>query len=363
MVPTHLPAPTLVPTSRRTKRVVITDHAFDSVHLEKSSATSHGAEFFEFACTTEDETREAVRGADVAIVNLAPITESVLEAMAPGARVVRYGVGYDNVDVDAATRLGIVVATTAGYGTGTVADHAAALLLSTLRRVVSYDQTVRDDGWAAPTSVGSIPSLSSLTVGLVGTGRIGLALADRIRGFGFRIIASDPYISAETAAEHGVELVSFDELLTTSDAVSLHLPLTEATAHIINAAALARMPRGAVLVNTARGGLVDSAALAAAVRSEHIAAAGLDVFEQEPLPADSELRSVRGITLTPHVAFFSTESVDNLHRMAVDEMAQALQGLDPINPVNAVNPVNPLGSAASLNSVSPSSPPHPITAI
>jgi D-3-phosphoglycerate dehydrogenase len=334
MVPTHFPAPPLVSATRRTKRVVITDHAFDAVTLENAVAREHGAEFTELAVRSEEATREALRGVDVALVNLAPITESVLAEMAPGATVVRYGVGYDNVDVAAATKLGIVVATTAGYGTETVADHAAALLLSTLRRVVTYDQTVRDDGWAAPTSVGLIPSFSSLTIGLIGTGRIGIAFADRIRGFGFRIVASDPFIPAEVAAEHVIELVALAELLSISDAVSLHLPLTEDTTHIIDARALAAMKPGAVLINTARGGLVDSVALAAAVRTGHIAAAGLDVFEQEPLPAESELRGVRGITLTPHVAFFSAESVDNLHRMAADEMARALQGLGPINPVN-----------------------------
>ena len=316
------------------KRVVVTDHAFASLEVESTAARSNGAVFEVRDCRTEDETVEAVRGATVALVNLAPITRKVLMGMAPGAVVVRYGVGYDNVDLDAARDLGIAVANAVGYGTASVADHAAALLLSVLRRLPQFDNAVHMAQWPMATAFGRILSFETMTVGLVGTGRIGLALADRLRGFGFDLLAFDPLIDPQVAAEHGVHLVEFDELVCRSAAVSLHAPLTSATRHILDARALALLPRGAVVINTARGGLLDTAALIDAVRLGHIAGAALDVHEDEPIPAGSALLGDRRFLLTPHVAFYNETSVVQLQRLAADEVERALTGMPPINCVN-----------------------------
>jgi D-3-phosphoglycerate dehydrogenase / 2-oxoglutarate reductase len=307
-------------------RVVVTDHAFDAVAREHAAAEAFGADFEVFHCRTEHETLAAVTGAAAVLVNLAPITRRVLEALAPGAVVIRYGVGYDNVDTAAAAELGVAVANTADYGTETVADHSAALLLGLLRRVRLFDEAVRADGWSAPLRFGDIASFADLTVGLVGTGRIGLALADRLRPFGFRLIAHDPFIDQATAEAHGVALLPLTELLTQSNALSLHLPLTAQTHHFIGTDALALLPAGAVLVNTARGGLVDTAALCEALASGHVAGAALDVFEDEPLPQESELRAFDQVVLTPHVAFYSTASMANLQAMAAAELERALRG-------------------------------------
>ncbi len=308
------------------RRVVVTDHVFPDVGPEAATAGRFHADFAEHACRTEAETRDAVAGADVVFVNLAPVTADVLRVLAPGAVVIRYGIGVDNVDLAAARRLGVAVANVPDYGGDTVADHAAACLLALLRKLPRYDHAVRTGGWCSPTSLAPLPGFASTTVGLVGTGRIGLALHTRLRPFGFRMVAHDPYADAEVLAARGLPLLDLPDLLAIANAVSLHAPLTSETRHLIDAGALRRMPAGAVLVNTSRGGLVDPEALADALESGHLSGAALDVFEPEPLPADSRLRSLPGVILTPHAAFYSDDSVANLQRLAAEEAARALAG-------------------------------------
>ncbi|MDT0267403.1 C-terminal binding protein [Streptomyces sp. DSM 44915] len=309
-----------------TPRVVVTDQAFGQVRRERATAERFAATFSAHHCTDEPSTVEAVRGADVALVNFAPVTRAVLAALAPGATVIRYGIGYDNVDVDAARALGVRVANVPDYGTDTVADHAVACLLTLLRRLPAYDRAIRTDGWVGPSDVGPLPSLTATTVGLVGTGKIGLAVRERLRPFGCLVLASDPYADPAALAERGIECVALPELLARSHAVSLHAPATRATHRLIGPGNLARMRPGAVLVNTSRGALVDPHALAEALRTGQLAGAALDVHDPEPLPDDSPLRSSPGALLTPHAAFYSTESLDALQRLAAEEAARALAG-------------------------------------
>jgi D-3-phosphoglycerate dehydrogenase len=307
-------------------RIVVTDHAFVDTHHEAAAADQVGADFAEYACSESAETTEAVRGADVAIVNFAPMGREQLETMSPHATVIRYGVGYDNVDVEAANDLGIAVANVPDYGVDTVADHAMAHLLALLRRLPLYTSGIRDQGWVAPAYAGPLRSFPDTTVGLLGAGRIACAVADRLRPFGFTVLAYDPFADAAAVAEHGLELVSVEELAARSHGVSLHLPLTAETKHLVDADFLAALPPGAVLVNTSRGPLVDEAAVATAIESGHLAGAGLDVFDPEPLPADSPLRRLTNVFFTPHAAFYSETSLDNLQRLASEEALRAVRG-------------------------------------
>lgn len=312
------------------RRVVVTDQNFGGVAAERGVADRFGAEFSEHRCTTEAETVAALRGADVAFVNFAPVTRRVLRALAPGALVIRYGVGVDNVDLPAARELRVRVANVPDYGSDTVADHAVACLLALLRGLLVYDRSIREDGWCAPGRVRPLPGFGSMTVGLVGTGRIGLAVHDRLRAFGFRVVAYDPYADPAALAGRGdgggPALVELPELLAAAHAVSLHAPATEETRHLIDAAAIGAMRPGAVLVNTSRGSLVDTGALARAIAGGHLAGAALDVFEAEPLPADSPLRALQNVILTPHAAFYSDDSIARLQRLAAEEAARALEG-------------------------------------
>ncbi|GAB3268459.1 C-terminal binding protein [Arthrobacter pigmenti] len=306
--------------------IVVTDQIFGDVAREREMAQRLEIPFADHQCSTEDETVEAVAGAQVVFVNFAPISRRVLEAMDAAAVVIRYGIGYDNVDVAAAAELGIRVCNVPDYGADTVADHAVALLLTLLRRIKLLDRAVHTRGWLRPGDLGPLPGFADSTVGLIGTGRIGRGVAARLKPFGFRILAHDPYIDPAQLADAGIEPVELPALLESAHAVSLHAPLTEANHHLIDAEALGRMRPGAVLVNTSRGGLVDHSALADALDNGHLGGAALDVFEPEPLPEDSRLRNFDNVLLTPHAAFYSDASLANLQRMATEEAGRALSG-------------------------------------
>lgn len=306
--------------------MVVTDQAFGGTDAEEELARSVGADFASHQCSTEGETLAATRGADVVLVNFAPITDAVLAGLADHAAVVRYGIGYDNVDAEAAKRHGVAVANVPDYGSDTVADHAAACLLSLLRKLPFYNDAIRRDGWCEPRALGSLPGFTSTTIGLVGAGRIALALARRLKAFDFRVVAYDPYANAEAVRQACVELSSLDEVLAQSAAISLHVPVTDDTRQMVNADLLGRMRRGAILVNTSRGGLVDETALATALVDGQLAAAALDVFDPEPLAPDSPLRHLDNVIFSPHAAFFSDDSIVALQRLATEEAGRALAG-------------------------------------
>jgi D-3-phosphoglycerate dehydrogenase len=307
-------------------KLVVTDQAFGNTRHEQAAAHAGGAEFTEHQCRSEDETLEAVRGAKAVLNNFAPMTERVMQAMAPGAVIVRYGVGVDNVDLVAAKALGVRVCNVPDYGVEEVADHATAMTLALARKLDSYGAGIRDGQWAIKHMVGGVRSLRETTVGLIGLGRIARAYATRMAVFGCRVVGFDPYVSDDQARAAGIEPLSQEAVIDCAHVLSLHVPLTPDTRHLIDAARLARMPRGAILINCSRGGLVDETALAAALVSGHLAGAGLDVFETEPLPATSPLRSAPHLLLSPHAAFFSDASVQLLQRLASEEALRGLRG-------------------------------------
>ncbi len=308
------------------KRIVVTDCRFESLRHERDAADRFDAVFETFDCTRPDEVARAVHDADVAFVNLAPVDADALAGMRPDGLIIRYGIGTDNVDIEAARRLGRRVANVPDYGSDTVADHAVAGMLALLRRLTIYDAAIRRDGWAKPTMVPRLPSLASTTVGLLGVGRIGILVARRLQAFGIRIVAHDPYADPVRLRALNIEFLTFDALLADAHGLSLHLPATSATRHVINRETIARMRPGAMLVNTARGALVDEGALSDALACGHLGGAALDVFDPEPLSSDSPLRSMDNVILTPHAAFYSDESLETLQRMAAEEAMRALGG-------------------------------------
>lgn len=308
------------------KRVVVTDHAFKDTSAERYVAQAHNASFAEMACTSVAETAAAADGADVALVNFAPITREVLTRMKPGATVVRYGVGYDNVDVDAARDLGVQVANVPDYGADTVADHAASSLLALARRLPEYDRAIRRKGWIRPGDLGPIRGLRSTVVGLVGMGRIAQAVHARLIPFGFSFIGCDPNCPAEVFDRLGVESVDLSTLARRAHAITLHVPSTPETHHIVDTRFLALVQPGTVLVNTARGSLVDEVALAEALERGTLSGAAIDVFDPEPLSEGSPLRSAPGLMLSPHAAFYDEDSIARLQRLASEEAGRALRG-------------------------------------
>jgi phosphoglycerate dehydrogenase-like enzyme len=221
----------------------------------------------------------------------------------------------------------VAVANTPGYCVEEVVAHTLALVLAAVRGVVAADRQVRDGGWAATELVPPARRPSQVALGVLGLGRIGSLVAEQARALGFLVLVHDP--------AHPARSVPLDELLAAADVLTLHLPLTAETHHLIDAAALARMRQGAIVVNTSRGPLVDEAALVEALRSGRIAGAALDVYEQEPLPLDSPLRDLPGVILSPHAAWYSPESLTDLPRLATQQVIEFLAGAAVPNVVNA----------------------------
>lgn len=324
---------TLTQETTRPFTIVITDCDHDSIAAEQEVASERGMVLDRRQCTTEDEVIAAARDADAVLVQYAPITARVLDALPRLRAIGRYGVGVDTVDVDAATARSVAVCNVPDYGTEDVSDHAIALTMSVARAVTRLDRQIRAGGYdyaeARP-----LHRTSEMTFGVLGLGLIGTATARKASGIGFRVVGSDPVHAAGSVTAAGIEVVDFDTLIETVDVLSLHVPLTPKTEHIINAAVLRRMKRGAVVVNTARGGLIDSAALAAALESGHISGAGLDVFEREPIPTGSALIASPRTVLTPHIAWYSEESYGELKRRTIQNVADVLEGRIPRNIFN-----------------------------
>ena len=294
------------------------------------------------AAVGRDELIANLKDADVVLVAAAQITRPVLDSLPRCRAVVRYGIGVDNVDLEAATDDGIVVAHVLDFCTEEVSNHAFALLLALARRLLPLHRDTVAGRWRQDHAWRLAP-VHGQTLGVVGFGNIGRAVARKARAFDMRVLAYDPYGDPETAAETGATLVSLDQLLAESDYVSLHTPLTPETRHLVGAAELKAMKPTAVLINTARGPVVDQAALVEALAGGQIAAAGLDVFEEEPLPAGSPLAEMENVVLTPHVGSVSPEAMRQLRQEVGRAAAHVLRGRWPKYVANpSVKPRVPL---------------------
>lgn len=260
-------------------------------------------------------------GVDAVLAGMEPFTPEVLRGAKLRA-IARMGVGYDAVDIPAATACGVAVTIAPGTNDVSVAEHALALMLGVYRGFPGRHLEVVNGRWRRK----SLPRLDGKTLGLVGLGRIGKSMVPRAQGLGLKVIASDPFADAAFARQHQVRLCGLEELLREADVVSLHAPATPETNDLINARTLALMKRGSVLINTARGNLVDEDALAAALASGHLLGAGLDAFKVEPLPLDSPLLKVDNALLAPHMGGLDEESEVAMSRVAAECIAKLYRG-------------------------------------
>lgn len=279
----------------------------------------------------------AVRTADcpVAIIGLLPFRAPEIAALRRTGLLVRAGIGYDIIDVESATAAGIWVANVPDYCVDEVADHAILLLLSAWRRSRELEQVWHAGAWVDPGRVPPVHRIRGRRLGVVGFGRIGRAVAQRAQGFGFDVVAYDPALADDTLLAGGVTPIALDALFETSDAITLHCPLTPETRHLVDADRLTKVRPGLVLVNTSRGGLVDLAALDEALDDGRIAALGLDVLEDEPHPDLSRPLFRRpNVLLTPHLAWYSLESRRDLAVQAAEEAYRFISGRRPRNLVN-----------------------------
>lgn len=284
-----------------------------------------------------DASEAAAVVADIpaAIIGLLPFRAAEIGALRRTGLLVRAGIGYDVIDVAAATAAGIWVANVPDYCVDEVADHAMLLLLSAWRRLTELEAVWHAGAWVNPDLVPPVHRVRGRRLGIVGFGRIGSAVASRARGFGYEVVAHDAFVADEVLRQAGVRPIGLDDLFATSDAVSLHCPLTPETRFLIDTERLARIRPGLVLVNTSRGGLVDLAALDVALEDGRIAAAGLDVLEDEPNPDLTRALFKRpNVLLTPHLAWYSLEARRDLALQAAEEAWRYISGGRPRNLVN-----------------------------
>lgn len=312
----------------QTLRITVVDCDHDSMAPETDIARAHGIELCIAQCYSEQDVISAALTADGILVQYAPITQAVFDGLPRLRAVGRYGVGVDTVDVGAATKRGIAVCNVPDYGTEDVSDHAIALAMAVVRGITQLDRQIRAGGYDY-SAARPLNRTRNLVFGVLGLGRIGSVTARKAAGIGFEVIGYDPLRSAGAAQTEGLRVVSFEELLRKADVISIHVPLQEGTRHLIDADTIGRMKPGSIIINTARGGIVDTAALCDALSSGHLAGAGLDVFEEEPLPAGSPLRDHSRVVLTPHVSWYSEQSFGELKSRTIENVVNVLQGRRP----------------------------------
>lgn len=308
----------------------VTDHVFPSLDLQRRILEDAGFQLKEISpiCKTESDVIQRCGAADVLLVQWAPITRHVLEALPNVRCVVRYGVGVDNIDLQAAKDLGRTVANVPNFCLEEVSNHAVAMILSLGRRIPHDHQQIMRSGWGIKPFL-PIPAFSDLLLGLVGFGAIARRVCQKAKAFDLRVIASDPFAPESAFRELGAERVELGTLLKTADIVSLHCPLLPETRHLIRSESLELMKPGAIIVNTSRGGLIKEEDLLQALRDGKIVGAGLDVFEKEPLPVDSALRQLSNVILTSHAASVSESARRKLQTMAAESARDFLQHKRP----------------------------------
>lgn len=305
-------------------KIFITDYGFADLKPETDLLKSHGFEVQSAQCTTEEEVIAGAADADALLVQWAPITDKVIEQLTNCRVIVRYGIGVDNIDLGAARQHSIPVCNVPDYCIDEVADHTFALALTLARQLTETCTRLRSGVWKI-VPPRPMPALRDMLFASIGYGRIARAVLERTKPFGFTAGAYDPYIAKEQILLAGVRPLQLDELLSTADIISLHLPYNNATHHLINANTIAMMKKGTILINTSRGGLIDTVALAEALERGKVVA-GLDVFETEPLPQTHPLRNCKQALLTSHTAWYSERSVPELQHRAAAEALRALQG-------------------------------------
>ena len=313
--------------------VGVTDHVFPNLEPATRVLSELRAEVKLADAPTPEAILKVARDADGLLVTYAKVPAQVIEQLTRCKIIARFGIGVDNVDIDAATRAGILVTNVPDYCVDEVSDHAFALLLALVRKIPFANQRAQAGKWEMPAVV-PIHRLRGRVLGLVGFGKIPQALTTKAQALGLQVQTADPYITAETTAKFNVKLVTLPELLKTSDYISVHAPLTPETNKMFNADAFRQMKRGAFVVNTARGPLVDEQALIDALDAGQLAGAALDVLPQEPLAPNSRLLGRDNLILTPHIAFYSEESNVELQTKAAQQVALVLSGKDARYPIN-----------------------------
>jgi D-3-phosphoglycerate dehydrogenase / 2-oxoglutarate reductase len=321
-------------------KVVVTDYIESDLEWETNIFREWGVDFacYQLKSSPRPELLAAIRDADVVIVNMAPFDADLISTLDRCRLIIRHGIGYDNVDIDAATRKGISVVNIPDYCVPEVAEQAVMLIMACQRKLVkqlqSLDASVANSKWIFE-PVYPVYQLHGKTVGIVGLGRIGSTVYRMLQGFGVNFMICDPYLSEARKRDFGIETCPLDELLRSSDVVTIHCPLKwEETYHMFDTHQFQIMKENAILINTARGGIVNLETLDQALRAGEIACAGIDVYENEPPPATLALLQNDRAICTPHLSWLSEESGWVIRQKILDEVRRFMDGQPLLNPLN-----------------------------
>lgn len=317
-------------------KIAITDWTFSDLSIEEQGARQAGAKLAGQQCRSAEDLVSLCSDADAVITQFAKLDAEVIGRMAKVRAIVRYGIGVDNVDLEAARGRGIPVCNIPDYCVDEVADHTMAFVLGLTRQVAANSAHLRDGGWGLATPLESMSALKHLTLGVVGFGRIGREVVRRLAPFKCRILVFDPVAPRAEIEAAGAEAVSLAELLAASDIVSPHCPSNASTKKMFNQAAFAAMKDGALFINVGRGDLADAEALVAALASGKLGGAALDVFDPEPIPADHPIRRMGNVILAAHIASASPTAVRTLRETAISIALKAVRGEPLPNIVNGV---------------------------
>lgn len=319
--------------------IKITDYIERELDYEKEQLTAAGADFSSYQMKTADsaELVREFKDADFLVVNMARMTPEVMAGLDNVKVIIRHGIGYDNLNVPAATEAGIICANEPTASSEDVAEQAIMLIMAVWRKTVIQTeilkQSIREKKWNFE-RIYPIYRLGGKTIGIVGCGNIGSFVLRKMRSFGARILVSDPHLSKEKLAEYGIEHTPLETLLKESDIVTIHVPVTNETRGMFNESLFRLMKPSAILVNTARGPIVKTADLAKALREKWIAGAGVDVYEFEPPTEDYELLGMDNVVLTPHLAWYSEEGGWDIRVMIVEDLKRCLSGKPPVSVLN-----------------------------
>jgi D-3-phosphoglycerate dehydrogenase len=306
--------------------VAFTDWTFPDLSIEDENLRAHGVQVVARQCKTEAELIELCADAAVVITQFARVNANVISAMRHAKAIVRYGIGVDNIDLDAARERGIPVCNVPDYCIDEVADQTLAFILALTRQVVRHTDHLRAGHWGLATPMSDMKALRGLTMGVVGFGRIGREVVRRLLAFKCAVQVFDPVVPAAEIEKLGGQPVSFDELLRNADVLTLHCPSTAQTRRMMNRESFARLKPGAIFINVSRGDLADPEALADALKRGHLAGAALDVFDPEPIPANHPIRTLSNVILAPHIASCSVPAVTKLRESVARLAVAAVRG-------------------------------------
>ncbi len=317
----------------QTYKVVVTDYDYPDLDREKRIIEEFGAEFVPCNCKTEEEVIEKAWDADALLNQYALLTPKVLGALKKCKVIVRYGIGVDSINIPAATKAGILVCNVPRYGIHEVSDHSIGMLFACIRKLSIMNQMVKNGIWDVHRGR-PIYRIYQTTLGLVAFGNIPRMVSQKLKPWNLKILAYDPYLTDDVFLSYGVTRASLDQVLTESDYISCHLPLTDETRYFFTYERFKQMKKGAVFVNTARGGVVDEKGLYQALKEEWLSAVALDVMEQEPPRDNHPLFDFSNVILTPHMAWYSEQAARDLRRMTAEEVVRVLKGEKPHSCLN-----------------------------